>query len=206
MKKQILFLLVFNTQTTLTMSPFEKTIKSFQESKDSVTETDWLTSIKTTDEKTLTADLTKYHRTMLGSHAITQVLLDLAYYKSERTKEHEKLQNIITRIILDKAWEQTTFTSTVQSISIALNAQEVLNKTVPQQHQLFLKYFYRVDKQTTQVKCPLHKKVPVHIRNKALELIVKKVNEYERANIETVLFWSQQVGNQRHCSIPMSTV
>jgi hypothetical protein len=195
MKKQIIFLFCLMFQLTIMASPFKKTIQAFQEqtSKNSITEENWLKSIQETDDTTLQDDLNAHYKSMLGAMELTGTLYKLAYKKTkEGTPETKRLKAAITAVVLNNVWESTTFTSTAPSVSIALNAEEVLTKTVPKNHQTFLKYFYHVDSYTTRVRCPLNAHVPDHLLHKALSLIIEKINKYPTATINTVGFWAKK--------------
>ncbi|MCF7900522.1 hypothetical protein K9K77_03365 [Candidatus Babeliales bacterium] len=213
MKKLILFLLFFSISSIFTIqdsvSPFEKAIIAFQAHQTyqqatlnnstqtprppEVTSDDLLASIKETDDTSLKQTLNKYYFTLLGKDNRTGILFKLAYPENQMntTLESQRLENSIYDIVLDHAWNDTTFTSTAPSVSLALKAHEVLEKKVRKEHETFLKYFTHVNKHTTKISCPLSPFTPALLQRTVFHYICIRIKHYyPQSDLPDIIFWS----------------
>lgn len=210
MKKLILFLLFFRISSIFTIqdsvSPFEKALVAFQAhatyqqyadpqtvQPPTITVDDIRASIKETDDASLKQTLHTYYFTLLGQQDRTGNLFKLAYPESltHITPESERLKNSIYDVFLDHVWNDTTFTSTAPSVSLALKAHEVLEKKVRKEHEIFLKYFTHINEHTTKISCPLSRFTPTLLERTAFHYIYIRIKKYHpRMNPPHINFWS----------------
>jgi len=215
MKKFILFLfflpisLLYTTQNSV--CPFEKAIIAFQAHNNyqkktvniytktpqppEITPDDLLKSIQETGETCLKATLKKFYVTLLSQHDKTGFLFKLAYPEEselkDKTAEIQRLQSTIMDVFLDHVWNNTTFTSTAPSVSIALKAKEVLEKKVRKEHETFLKYFTNINKYTTRICCPINTYTPPFLKRTASHYIKIRIHQYHpEAELPDISFWS----------------